>query len=102
MRSEFAAPEQSQRRRMMLKQGSPAPAIEGPDGGYARWRAIELPAEMLENFWWDALHRIERVAGHLEKTDVERERQPVQGTSAFSNLGEFVLVEREEMLDLKG
>jgi hypothetical protein len=102
MRGEFAASEQPQRRRMMLKQGPPASPIEGPDGGYPRRRAIELPAEMFENLRRDALHGIERVAGHLEKTDVERERQPVQGTSAFSNPGEFLLVEREEMLDLKG
>jgi hypothetical protein len=33
---------------------------------------------------------------------MERERQPVQGTPAFSNPGQFLLIEREEMLDLKG
>jgi hypothetical protein len=33
---------------------------------------------------------------------VERERQPVQGTTAFPDPGKFLLVEREEMLDLKG
>jgi hypothetical protein len=101
MWGEFAASEQPQRRRMMLEQGPPAPPIEGPDGGYPRRRAIELPAEMLENLWRDAFHGIERVAGHPEKTDVERERQPVQGTPAFSNPGKFLLVECEEVLDLK-
>jgi hypothetical protein len=101
VRGEFAASEQPERRRVMLKQGPSAPAIERPDRGYLRRCAIELPAEMLENLWGNALHGIERIAGHLEKADVERERQPVQGTSAFSNPGEFLLVEREEMLDLK-
>jgi hypothetical protein len=33
---------------------------------------------------------------------MERERQPVQRTPAFSNPGKFLFVEREEMLDLKG
>jgi hypothetical protein len=33
---------------------------------------------------------------------VERERQPVQGAAAFPNPGKFLLVECEEMLDLKG
>jgi hypothetical protein len=33
---------------------------------------------------------------------VERECQPVPGTPAFSNPGEFLLVECEEVLDLKG
>jgi hypothetical protein len=33
---------------------------------------------------------------------VERERQPVQGTTAFPDPGKLLLVEREEMLDLKG
>jgi len=66
-----------------------------------RRRAIELPAKATENFRRNALHGIERVAGHLEKADVERERQPVQGTPAFSNPGKFLLVECEEVLDLK-
>jgi hypothetical protein len=86
----------------MLKQGPSAPAIERPDRGYLRRCAIELPAQPIEDFRWNALHGIECVAGHLEKADVERERQPVQGTAAFSNPGKFLLVEREEMLDLKG
>ena len=87
---------------MMLEQGPPAPAIERPDGGDLRRRAIDLPAQPVEDFRRNALHGIERVAGHLEKADVERERQPVQGTAAFPNPGKFLLVEREEMLDLKG
>jgi hypothetical protein len=87
---------------MMLKQGSPAPAIERPDRGYLRRYAIELPTQPIEDFRRNALHGIECVAGHLEKTDVERERQPVQGAPAFSNPGKFLLVKREEMLDLKG
>jgi len=33
---------------------------------------------------------------------MERERQPVQRTPAFSNPDQFRLVECEEMLDLKG
>ena len=102
MRGGFAASEQPERRRMMLEQGPPAPAIERPDRGDLRRRAIELPAQPIEDFRRNALHGIERVAGHLEKADVERERQPVQGTPTFSNPGKFLLVEREEMLDLKG
>jgi hypothetical protein len=101
MRGEFAASEQPERRGMMLKQGAAAPAIECPDRGYPRRRAIELSAEAIKDFRRNALHSIERVAGHFEKAAVERERQPVQGTPTFSNPGKFLLVEREEMLDLK-
>ena len=63
----------------MLEQGPPAPAIEGPDRGDP-WRlAIELPTEMGEDVRRDAFDGVERVAGHLEKTDLQRERHPVHG-----------------------
>ena len=63
--------------------------------------AVEAGTVAIKDFRRNALHSIKRVAGHFEKADVERERQPVQGTSAFSNPGKFLLVEREEMFDLK-
>ena len=89
MRGEFAASEQPERRRMMLEQGPATPAIECPDRGDPRRHAIELPAEMIEDLRRNELHGIECVAGHLEKADLQRERQPVQGTPAFSNPGKF-------------
>ncbi len=86
---------------MMLEQGSPAPAIEGPDRSDPWWHAIELLAEVSEDRRRDALYRVERVAGHLEEADLQRERHPVQGASAFPNPGQFLFVESEEMLDLQ-
>ncbi len=86
---------------MMLEQGPSAPAIEGPDRGDPRRHAIELPAEVIEDVRWNALDGVERVAGHFEKANVERERQPVQRAPTFPNPGMFLLVEREEVLDLK-
>ena len=50
---------QPERRRMMLKQGPSTPAIEGADRGYLRRCAIELPAQAIEDFRRNALHRIE-------------------------------------------
>jgi len=61
-----------------------------------------LPAEVIEDVRWNALDGVERVAGHLEKADLQRERHPVQGAPAFSNAGKFLLIKREEVLDLKG
>ncbi len=97
MRGEFAASEQPQRRRLMLKQGSPAPAIEGPDGGDP-WRlTIELHTKMGEDVRRDALYRVERGAGHLEKTDLQRERHPVHRASTFPDLGKLLLAEAPRM-----
>ena len=101
MRRERAAPEQSQCRRVMLEQRPTAPAVECPDGGNPRRHAIELPAEMIENLRCNELHGIECGAGHPEKADLQRERQPAQRTAAFANPGQFAHVEREEMLDLE-
>src|SRR5208337_3507136 len=101
MRCELAAPEQSQRRRVMFEQSPATPAIECPDRGDPRRHAIELPAKVIEDLRWNEFHGIECGAGHLEEADLQPERQPVQGTAAFSNLGELVRVESEEMLDLE-
>ncbi len=49
----------------------------------------------------DALDGVERVAGHLEKADLQRERHPVHGASAFPDLGKLLLVESEDVLDLQ-
>jgi hypothetical protein len=56
---------------------------------------------MIEDLRRNELHGVERSAGHLEETDVEGERQPVQGTAPFPNRRKFTLVEREEVLDLE-
>lgn len=86
---------------MVLEQGSRTPAIERPDRGNPRRRAIDLPANMIEDLRWDQLHRIECPAGQLEKTDLQGERQPVQRSTAFPDRGKLILVEREEVLDLE-
>ncbi len=86
---------------MVLEQGSPA-TIESPDRGDPRRHAIELPAEMGEDVRRDALHRIERGAGHLEKADLQRERHPIHGAAAFPNLDKLLFVEHEEVLDFEG
>ena len=86
----------------MLEQDPPAPAIEGPDRGDARRLAAELPAEVSEDVRRDALDGVERVAGHLEEADLQRERHLVQGAPALPDAGKLLLVEREEVLDLKG
>ena len=86
---------------MVLEQGPATPAVERPDRGNPRWHAIELAAKMIEDLRRNELHRVERSAGHLEETDVESERQPVQGAAPFPNRGKFTLVEREEVLDLE-
>ena len=86
---------------MMLEQGPGAPAIERPDRGDPRRHAIEVPAEMIEDLRGNELNGVEGTAGHLEEADLEGERQPVQGSPAFSNRSQFALVESEEMLDLE-
>ena len=101
MRGEFTASEQPECRRMVLEQGSPAPAIEGSDRGDPRRLATKLPAEVGEDVRRDALDGVEGGAGHLEEADLQRERHPVQGAPAFPDLGEFLLIEGEEVLDLK-
>jgi hypothetical protein len=86
---------------MVLEQGPATPTVERPDRGNPRWHAIELAAEMIEDLRRNELHGVERSAGHLEETDVESERQPVQRAAPFPNRGKFTLVEREEVLDLE-
>jgi hypothetical protein len=100
MGGEHGASEQPECRLMMLEQGPGAPAIERSDGGDPRRHAIEVPAEMIEDLRGNELHGVEGTAGHLEEADLEGERQPVQGSPAFSNQSQFALVESEEMLDL--
>jgi hypothetical protein len=86
---------------MVLEQGSKTPAIERPDRGNPRRRAIDLPAKMIEDLRWYQLHRVERPAGQLEKADLQGERQPVQRSTAFSDRGKLIFIEREEVLDLE-
>ncbi len=57
---------------------------------------------MIEDRRRNALDGIERVAGYLEKANLQRERHPVQGAPALPDPGKFLLVKREEVLDLKG
>jgi hypothetical protein len=101
VRGEFAASEQPECRGVVLEQGSRTPAIERPDRGNPRRRAIDLPAKMIEDLRWYQLHRVERSAGQLEKADLQGERQPVQRSAAFPDRGKLILVEREEVLDLE-
>src|SRR3954468_22660149 len=93
--------EQPERCFMMLEQGPGAPAIERPDRGDPRRHAIEVPAEMIEDLRGNELNGVEGTAGRLEEADREGERQPVQGSPAFSNRSQLALVESEEMLDLE-
>src|SRR5271166_4898695 len=58
MRCELAAPEQSQRRRVMFEQSPATPAIECPDRGDPRRHAIELPAKVIEDLRWNEFHGI--------------------------------------------
>src|SRR5271169_7072973 len=99
MQREFAAFEQPECRGMVLEQGPATPTVERPDRGNPRWHAIELAAEMIEDLRRNELHGVERSAGHLEETDLEGERQLVQGAAPFPNRRKFTLVERKEVLD---
>lgn len=101
VQGEFAASEQPECRGMVLEQGSRTPAIERPDRGNPRRRAIDLPAKMIEDLRRYQLHRVERPAGQLEKADLQGERQPVPRSAAFPDRGELIFVEREEVLDLE-
>ena len=56
---------------------------------------------MIEDLRRNELHGVERSAGHLEETDLEGERQPVQGAAPFPNRSKFILLEHEEVLDLE-
>jgi hypothetical protein len=85
MGGEHGTSEQPERCFMMLEQGPGAPAIERPDRGDPRRHAIEVPAEMIEDPRGNELNGIEGTAGHPEEADLEGERQPVQGSPAFSN-----------------
>jgi hypothetical protein len=101
VRDEFAASEQPKCRGVVLEQGPATPAIECPDRGDPRHHAIDLPAEVIEDLRRYQLHRVERSAGHFEKADLQGERQSVQGSAALLDRDKLVLVEREEVLDLK-
>src|SRR5690349_1480470 len=101
VRGEFAASEQPECRSVVLEQGSRTPAIERPDRGNPRRRAIDLPAKMIEDLRRYQLHRVERSAGQLEKTDLQGERQPVPRSAAFPDRGKLILIERKEVLDLE-
>ena len=90
MQREFAASEQPECRGMVLEQGPATPAIERPDRGNPRRHAIELAAEMIEDLRRNELHGVERSAGHLEETDLEGERQPVQRGPASPNGDKFL------------
>jgi hypothetical protein len=85
--------------RLMVEQGAPPP-VERPDRGQPRRCASELAAKMLQHAGRNDLDRIECPAGHLEKADLERERQPVQHPPPSPDSGVLLLAEREEMLDL--
>jgi hypothetical protein len=98
---EFTASEQSERRGVVLEQGSKTPAIERPDRGNPRRRAIDLPAEMIEDLRRYQLDRVERPAGQLEKADLQGERQPVQRSAAFPDRSKLIFIEREKVLDLE-
>jgi hypothetical protein len=50
----------------------------------------------------NALHGIERVAGHFEEADLQRERHSVHQAPALPDFGTFPLVKCEEVLDLQG
>jgi len=96
-----AAPQLPQRCGVVLEQGPALPAIERSDRGDPRRRAIDLPAKMIEDLRRYQLDRIERPAGHLEKADLQGERQSVKRPAALPDRGELVLVERKEVLDLE-
>lgn len=101
VRGEFAAPEQPKRRGVVLEQGPAPPAIERPNRGDPRRRAIDLPAEMIEDLRRDQLDRVERPAGHLEKAHLQGERQPVQRSATFPDRGKLIFIEPKEVLDLE-
>ena len=101
MQCEFTAFKQPECRGMVLEQGPAAPAIERPNRGNPRWHAIELATEMIEDLRRNELPRVERSASHLEETNLESERQPVQVAAPFPNDAKFTLVESEEVLDLE-
>jgi len=101
VRDEFAASHQPKCRGVVLEQGPVTSAIECPDRGDPRCHAIDLLAKVIEDLRRYQLHRVERPAGHLEKADLQGERQSVQGSAALPDRGKLVLVEREELLDLE-
>ena len=95
----FPTAEHEQGGCLMIEQGA-LPPVKRPDGGNPRRGASELAAEMLKHPGRDDLDRIERAAGHLQKTDLEREGQPVQHPTPAPDGGKLVCAESEEMLDL--
>ena len=70
------------------------PVCDHYSGVEARMRkSLQLQAEMIEDPRGNELNGIKGTAGHPEEADLEGERQPVQGSPAFSNRSQLALVE---------
>jgi hypothetical protein len=59
---------------LMVEQGPPTP-VKRPDRSNARWRATQLPAEILEHAHRHDLDRVQQPSGGLQEDDVQSHGQ---------------------------